>query len=555
MQSIRNCPCRFFRDYQDRVITITLAMTMDLASLIDALSHPEAYPYPAGEVEVLQTHISVVFLAGPHAYKIKKPVNLGFLDFSTLEKRRHFCDQEVRLNRRLAADVYLGVVPVVRSGDRARMEGQGEIVEWAVKMERLPAEATLERRLECGQVGKDTIEMLARKIAAFHQSAEGGAAISAFGKFEVVAGNARENFTQSAGQVGVTLSRAVFDRLRKLTEQWLSRLRDTIENRASRGVPRDTHGDLHLEHVYFFPNRGSDELVIIDCIEFNDRFRFADPVADMAFLAMDLKSHGRRDLADVFQSAYFRATADDEGQTLLPFYTAYRAAVRGKVEGMKATEVEVPESERCRALARSRAHWLLALTELEAPERRPGLVLIGGLPGTGKSTLSRKLADSASFEIVRTDVVRKELAGVADVDGAHQPFGQGLYSPTWTEKTYAECFRRAEAMLFDGKRVIVDASFIEDKRRRTFVEAASKLGVPTIFLTCKASPDVVRARLGHRHHDASDADWAIYQQAARRWEDLSPDMHLTGRQIETGGAIEFAEAQALEALRQEGLTV
>lgn len=528
-------------------------MSTDLAALIDALSHPDAYPYPAGEVEVLQTHISVVFLAGPHAYKIKKPVNLGFLDFSSLERRRYFCEQEVRLNRRLAADVYLGVVPVVQSGERVRLEGQGEIVEWAVKMERLPAEGTLEHRLESGQLDNTTIQMLAGKVAAFHQSAEAAPAIAAFGKFDVVAANARDNFTQSVGQVGVTLSRAVFDRLRELTEQKLSNLRDTMEGRARRNVPRDTHGDLHLEHVYFFPKRGSNSLVIIDCIEFNDRFRFADPVADMAFLAMDLKFHGRRDLADIFQAVYFQATADDEGRALLPFYTAYRAAVRGKVEGLKSAEKEVPEPERAHAITRSRAHWLLALSELEVPERRPGLLLIGGLPGTGKSTLSKKLADSAGFEIIRTDVVRKELAGAPDLDRASQPFGQGLYSPAWTEKTYGECLRRAEAMLFDGKRIIVDASFMEDKRRRTFLESAAQLGVPTVFLACKASPEVVRARLGHRHHDASDADWAIYQQAARRWEDLSPGARRTGGLVETGGAIELAQAQALASLRREGL--
>lgn len=528
-------------------------MATDLATLIEALSHPDAYPYPAGEVEVLQTHISVVFLAGPHAYKIKKPVKLDFVDFSTLEKRRHFCEQEVRLNRRLAADVYLGVVPVVWSGDRVRMEGQGEVVDWAVKMERLSGEATLERWLERGQVSKDLIEKLARKIAAFHQSAEGGPMISDFGKFEVVAGNARDNFTQSALQVGATLSRPVFERLKELTERTLSRLRDTIEARAGRGMPRDTHGDLHLEHVYFFPERDPDGLVIIDCIEFNDRFRFADPVADMAFLVMDLQFHGRRDLADAFQDAYFRASGDEEGRVLVPFYTAYRAAVRGKVEGLKSMEPEVPEDERTHALTSSRAHWLLALGGLEAPGRRPCLVLIGGLPGTGKSTLARKLAEAASFEIIRTDMVRKELAGVTHLDRTDHSFGQGLYSAAWTEKTYAECLHRAEALLFDGRRVIVDASFVEEKRRRTFLQSAARLGVPSIFLMCKAGADIVRARLGNRRHDASDADWAIYEQAAGRWQELNPATRSAGQEIFTGGSVEQAEAQALLCLREQGL--
>ena len=173
-------------------------------------------------------------------------------------------------------------------------------------------------------------------------------------------------------------------------------------------MPRDTHGDLHLDHVYLFPDRAPPaDLVIIDCIEFNERFRFADPVADMAFLVMDLAFHGRRDLARAFADAYFRASGDEEGRALLPFYTAYRAAVRGKVEGMELAEREVPEAERAAALVRARAHWLLALGELEEPGRRPCLVLVGGLPGTGKSTLARGLAEQAGFTVIRSDLVRR----------------------------------------------------------------------------------------------------------------------------------------------------
>jgi aminoglycoside phosphotransferase family enzyme len=340
---------------------------MDLARLLEALSRPEAYPYPVDAVTVCQTHISAVFLAGPYVYKVKKPVDLGFLNFSTPALRRHFCEEEVRLNRRLAPSVYLGVVPVTRAGETLQVEGPGEVVEWAVKMRRLPDEAALARRLEQGQCEPELIQELARRVARFHRDAASGERIAACGRFEVVAANARENFEQARPQVGVTVSPAVFDRLQRLTDETLARLRPLIEARARRGVPRDTHGDLHLEHVYVFPDQPPpDDLLLIDCIEFNERFRFADPVADMAFLVMDLKFHGRRDLADVFADSYFKAAGDEEGRALLPFYTAYRAAVRGKVEGMELREAEVPETERRDALDRARAHWLLALGELEA---------------------------------------------------------------------------------------------------------------------------------------------------------------------------------------------
>jgi aminoglycoside phosphotransferase family enzyme/predicted kinase len=479
---------------------------MHLPDLIAALSRPEAYPHPAASVEVRQTHISVVFLAGEFAYKVKKPVDLGFLDFTTPEKRRHFCNEETRLNRRLAPSVYLGVVPITYDGEAAHMDGHGEAVEWAVKMARLPDETSLRWHVRHGDVTPGQLEALAKRVAGFHRTAGANDRTATFGRFEVVAANARENFAQSRGHVGATASRAVFDRLEGLTEAALAQLRPLIETRTAREVPRDTHGDLRLDHVYLLP----DGFAIIDCIEFNERFRYADPVADAAFLVMDLLSEGRRDLARTFAGAYFDASGDGEGRQLLPFYVSYRAAVRGKVEGMKATEPEVPAADREAARKAARAHWLLALGQLEEPARRPCLVLIGGLPGTGKSTLARGLAGAGGFEVIRSDVVRKELApGVS---------GEALYAPEWTERTYVECLRRAEALVSEGKRVIVDATFREDRRRERFLTAAKKLGVPGLLLVCVIPPELVRQRLAARTSDVSDADWAVYRKLAGEWQ-------------------------------------
>jgi aminoglycoside phosphotransferase family enzyme/predicted kinase len=434
-----------------------------------------------------------------------------------------------------------------------RVEGPGEAVEWAVKMERLPEEATLEKRLGRGEVDAALAEGLARRVASFHSGAAGGPAVAACGRFEVVAGNARENFAQALPQVGATLSQAVLDRLRARTEEALGRLRPLIEGRAQRGVPRDTHGDLRLEHVYSFPGRTPpDDLVIIDCIEFNERFRFADPVADMAFLVMDLASHGRRDLARAFAGAYFRALGDEEGPALLPFYTAYRAAVRGKVEGLKSAEAEVPPAEREAARARARAHWLLALGELEEPGRRPCLVLAGGLPGTGKSSLARELAEHAHLHVLRTDLVRKELAGRGGEPS--QPLSkEDLYTAHRTEETYAECLRRAERLLFEGERVLVDATFREDRRRRAFLEAAARWGVPAVVFLCQAPPEVVRARLAGRRGDASDADWPVYQLLAGRWEEPGAFTAPFVRRLLTDDSREHVRARALAGLRDLGL--
>jgi aminoglycoside phosphotransferase family enzyme/predicted kinase len=525
---------------------------MDLPRLVEALSDPSADPGPAGPVEVRQTHISVVFLAGDHAYKVKKPVRLSFLDFSTLDKRRHFCEEEVRLNRRLAPGVYLGVVPVTANGGRVRVEGPGEPVEWAVKMTRLPEGATLRDRLRRGEVGTAEVEALARRVAAFHRAAAGGPRAAAFAGFATVARNARENLDHAGRHVGATLSLAVYRRLRGLTETTLAFLRPRIEGRAERGVARDTHGDLHLDHVYLFPGRPPpDDLVVVDCIEFNERYRFADPVADMAFLVMDLRFCGRDDLARAFADAYFAASGDKDGRALLPLYTAYRAAVRGKVEGIELSEKEIPETGRADAGVRARAHWLLALGELEAPRRRPCLVLLAGLPGTGKSTLAGGLAAQAGFRVVRSDVVRKELAGASPPPAAG--FDEGLYAPEWTERTYAECLRRAEALLFEGERVAVDAGFREEARRRTFLKLAGCMAVPALVLVCRASPDVVRSRLEHRRGGASDADWAVHLRLAERWEEPGPDTRPRAHDIRTEGDPVASLDAALDVLREARL--
>jgi uncharacterized protein len=528
---------------------------MDIAQLIEALSKPSAYPIAPRAVEVHQTHISVVFVVDEFAYKIKKPIELGFVNYRSPERRRHFCNEEVRLNRRLASDVYLAVVPVTRRDATIAVEGTGEIIDWAVKMRRLPESATLRARL-AGDIGATPIEELARRLARFYDSAESGPRVAARCSLESVARNSRENLAESAHQVGVTLSRATFDRLIARTEWALSRWGSLIDDRAQRGVPRDGHGDLRLDHIYWYPDRPPpDDWIAVDCIEFDERFRYADPVADVAFLAMELALEGRGDIGGSFVDEYLRAARDQDGRELLPFYRSYRAAVRGKVEGIKQAEPEITESERRAAQVRARALWLFALSELEEPGRRPCLVLIAGLPGAGKSTLSRDLATSAGFTVIRSDQVRKELASPSGTQRSAEVFGAGIYSSEWNDLTYDECLRRAENLIFDGQRVVVDASFREDWRRRLFLDAARRWGVTGCMLHCQVDPEIARHRLDHRRGDASDADWSIYEAISNSWDPISPKTLTAAHLIDTGGRQEQSLAQSLESLAKCGLVV
>jgi aminoglycoside phosphotransferase family enzyme/predicted kinase len=523
---------------------------MELSELVSALTAGDAFPVPSLEVQVRHTHISVVFLAGSFAYKIKKPVNFGFADFGTLELRRHFCEEEVLLNRRLAPGIYLGVVPIRRSQDGIHAEGsEGAIVEWAVKMRRLPDEQTLRHRLSANDVTGETIGNLARLIAAFHASADRSPEIVANATFAAVSKVMEDNWSQAGRACSAHVSGNVITRVGQLTLEHLERQRTHIDDRATRNVPCDCHGDLRLDHVYVWPGNGNPEFAIIDCIEFNPRFRHSDPVADIAFLAMDFRFHSRRDFESQFTRSYFKATGDADGRGLLPLYVGYRAVVRSKVEALLAAEPEVPESERSAAIVRARAYWLLALGVLEETERRPCLLLLGGLPGTGKSTLARALSEKLGFEVIRSDFVRKQLAGRGSSESSAD-FAQGIYMPEWTQRTYDECRNRAEQLLGEGKRVIIDANFGSNRHRRDFLQLAEQVCVPAALLVCQADPTVVRARLQARQGDLSDATWSTYLDLAQRWE--APDLgaHALARPVDTGGSLEHTFREVAQIVAQ-----
>jgi predicted kinase len=293
--------------------------------------------------------------------------------------------------------------------------------------------------------------------------------------------------------------------------------------------------------------------VIVDCVEFSPRFACADPVSDIAFLAMDLRAHGAWPEARELLDAYFDECRDHEGRALVPLYVAYRSAVRAKVRALEAHAPGIPAEQRAAALQLARAHVHLAVGALAPPSERPCLVLVGGLPGTGKSVLSGGLSDGDAFVWLRADAIRKELAGLDPLASARSEARSGIYTPEWTDRTYGECLARAREHLFAGRRVLVDASFKEERRRVTFVDAARDWGVPVQFLECTTRPELIRARLEGRTGDPSDADWGIYEHARRTWEPLGPRARRLHSEVDTSGTREDSLAHALAALERAGL--
>ncbi len=524
---------------------------LSLEEVVRSLSRECAFPVPVDVVTVRQTHISAVFLGGELVYKVKKPVKLPFLDFSTVEQRHFFCHEEVRINRPWAPDVYLGVVPVTREANGLRFEGSGPVVDWAVKMRRLPESANLRSRLQHGLLEPRDLVRAAQRIAANHRQAcccVGEQATEAEAEFRR---KLRENWEFARGLKPHVIEPQVLQRLETLSDEWLQRHDETLRRRASEGHVRDLHGDLRLEHVFLFPDRAPpNDIVILDGIEFDPGLRRIDVVADIAFLVMELSFAGRHDLARIVAEVYFSETNDDTGRSLLPLFAAYRSAVRAKVAAILGGETEIPHPDRDEALARSRAHWLWCLSELEEPGRRPAVVLVTGLPGTGKSTLSRALADAVHFdEVLRTDVVRKELAAKSAA-----PVGAAdLYSADSTERTYDECWCQARKRLLAGGRVIVDATFQRESFRRRFLQLALDCGVRAVWLECNAPADVVQQRLLSRHGDPSDADWSVYQFVREHWEHASEFSERFHSTIEAGGFAASALDAARQVLRAQGL--
>lgn len=508
------------------------------------LLEKKAYPEPTAGVRLVETHVSFIFITDHFVYKVKKGVNFGFLDFTTLEKRRFYCEEEVRLNRRLCPEIYLGVVEVREAAGGASFAGGGKVIDYAVKMKRLPEERMLVHLLQRGEAGIEDMTRIASVLAAFHARAQRNPRIDACGATSVIRGNWEENFRQTAPFVGVTISASELAQIRRWVERFLAEHENAFLLRVAGGFIRECDGDLHSGNICL-----TDRICIFDCIEFNERFRFIDTAADLSFLLMDLEYAGRPDLCGALLAAYQRATGDIGMGALLDFYKMYRAFVRGKVISLRLNEPGVPDQELAALRLSASRYFRLARGYTFRGALAPSLILTCGVMGSGKSTLARQLGLELGLMLQRSDVVRKRIAGETRRVAA-DPYPAGIYTKEMDRATYLALLDEAKRELSRGRGVIIDATFRRAGDRELFRELAGTLGAPFFIMETHCPEPQIRERLEARRldpHEVSDGRWEHFHRQQAEFEPTAP-----GESIRIDTTLPLAAGVDL-ALREMGL--
>ena len=489
-------------------------MTDTLHKLVEALQQPGLFPHPVTRFEVIETHISIILLTGSYAYKFKKPVNFGFLDFSTLARRKHFCEEELRLNRRLAPELYLDVMPVSAG---PKLGGDGEIIEYAVRMREFRQDDQFDRLLDRGRLEPACLDALAVRIAKFHSAAAVAETDSDYGTPSAIQAPVEENFNQILGCLPATQEPPQLQSLRSWTQETFRKLQSTLQARKDEGFIRECHGDLHLRNIALVNGTP----VAFDCIEFNDNLRWIDIISEIAFMVMDLDHRQQPALASRFLNAWLEQTGDYAGIQILRYYLVYRAMVRAKVDCLRAHQADIDEATRDKLLGEHRAY--LALGEHYTRPPPPALLLMHGLSGSGKTRISQSLLESLPAIRLRSDIERKRLHGLATDADSGSGIDQGIYSHAASERTYRHLGKIAGILLDAGHHVIVDATFLQQSRLVPFIELAQSRSARCIIIDCQATEAELRERVAKRareQKDASDAGIKVLENQLSHYQPL-----------------------------------
>ncbi len=487
-------------------------MDVSLPSLIQQMLQPDFYPHPViGPVKLRQTHISYVLLTGEYAYKVKKPIKFGFLDFSTLELRSHFCQEELRLNRRLAPDLYLAVLPITQDPDTSQfhLNASGPVVEYVVQMRQFQHSGL--ELFHQGQLTPEIMKRLGRQVARFHQTAATNAEICANGSIAAIAEVDENNFQLSLPFVGWTQTEKQFEQTYDYIKRFVHAHGDWYAQRQAEGKIRECHGDLHLNNLCLFQG----QIQIFDCIEFNTEFRNIDTLYDVAFLVMDLAFHDRLDLANAFLNTYLERTGDYWGVVMLPPYLVMRAYIRGNVNSLALEDAAIATEQKQVLQAQAQAYYRLAWQYTQRPQGR--LFLMSGLSGSGKSTVARQLAVQINAIQIRSDAVRKHLAGIP----LDQKGSDDIYTPEMTQKTYGRLLELGVLLAQQGWTVILDAKYDRHSLRGEAIAAAIEHNIPLQILHCTAPMDVICDRIRHRQGDITDATIDLLAQQRQQAEPFS----------------------------------
>src|SRR6056297_1294018 len=479
----------------------------DVKQTIEFLKKSKSYPHEPESVTHVQTHISNVFIAPPYVYKLKKPVDFGFLDYSSLEKRRHYCEEEVELNRRLCSEIYLGVFCIIETETGLKIERDNsphenaDVVEYAVKMKKLDERYFLHTYIDENTLTNRHLDRVADKLTDFYRGQSPDESVTEHGRRSKIRVNTDENFSQTESFIGETISREAFDAISYFTNEYLETNAELFRSRVEERRIVDGHGDLHLEHIHVSPGG----VCIYDCIEFSERLRYGDQAVDLAFFAMDLDYNEKWKESRYFIEQMSEKLDDPELSTIIDFYKCYRAYVKGKVKSMKSREEEVEKSDRNEARQIAGIYFDLSLRYALIGSKPLVLVCMGRI-ATGKSTIAEHLGKTLNADIFSSDRIRKELAGLPLHERPPEDVRKEIYSPEISEKTYSKMTERAIESIQNGQSVILDATFSLSNGRQNLVSQLEEIGAEYLFIEAVASDETIKSRLKKRDENQTISD-------------------------------------------------